>query len=308
MSIEQMEYMLALEQERKISYAAKRCFISQPALSQQLAKIEKELGISLFTKKNNEYIPTQEGQILLNAYRKILQTYRESLRQLEQHRALSQQSITLGLPNLRAATLFTYIYPRFQKSYPSCSLNLLELPVVKTQEMLDSRAIDFGLFSPAIELPRESRDRYVYSRIAREELVLVAPPGHEISRLAAARNQTLDVCRLNGLELALYEKNFIVRDLIDVYFDRHHITCKNIISFKSGSTLIQFARQDLALSIVPHMFALSQPDLSVIHLDPPLTQEIGLLSLSRFQGTAMENLIVSLFRDAFRSMPDVRIH
>ena len=42
MSIEQMEYMLALEQEKKISYAARRCFISQPALSQQLAKIEKQ--------------------------------------------------------------------------------------------------------------------------------------------------------------------------------------------------------------------------------------------------------------------------
>ena len=141
MSIEQMEYMLALEQEKKISYAARRCFISQPALSQQLAKIEKELGTSLFTRQNNEYIPTEEGRLLLDSFQKILYIYHSAIHDLERLHSVSEKCITLGMPTLRAATLYTYIYYQFRQEFPEYDMRLLEIPVTSTLDMLEAQKL-----------------------------------------------------------------------------------------------------------------------------------------------------------------------
>ena len=124
MTIEQMEYMLTLEQEKKIYLAAKKCFISQSALSQQLTKIEKEAGFPLFLRENNQYVPTTEGRVLLDGFQKIMYIYKAAMCEARQQQSLSERIITLGMPSMRAATLFTYIYPRFKERFPGYELKL----------------------------------------------------------------------------------------------------------------------------------------------------------------------------------------
>ena len=299
MSIEQMEYMLALEQEKKISYAAKRCFISQPALSQQLAKIEKEVGFPLFTRKNSEYIPTEEGKLLLDAFQKILYIYHSALHDLERLHSLAGKSITLGMPSLRAATLYPYIYPRFRQEFPDYDMRLLEIQVASTLEMLEKQKIDFGFFSPHRQIPEPLRNYYSYHPLANEELVLIAPKDHRLA-LAATEGHRLDIRSLNNEPLALYPPGYIVRNIIEVYLQKYHVACRTILNFKSVTTIIQFVKQRLALSIIPYTLAASDPELAIIHLNPLMTQEIGCLSPGRYKGSDVEAAVLRLLREAFQ--------
>ena len=65
MNEESLRYILAVEEEGNISRAAEKCFVSQPAMSQTIKKLEKELGASLFTKQGGRLVPTEEGSIVL---------------------------------------------------------------------------------------------------------------------------------------------------------------------------------------------------------------------------------------------------
>ena len=65
MNEESLRYILAVEEEGNISRAAEKCFVSQPAMSQTIKKLEKELGVSLFTKQGGCLVPTEEGSIVL---------------------------------------------------------------------------------------------------------------------------------------------------------------------------------------------------------------------------------------------------
>ncbi len=299
MSIEQMEYMITLEQEKKIYLAARKCFISQSALSQQLAKIEKETGFPLFMRVNNQYIPTREGKLLLESFQRILYIYRAAIGEARQQLSQTEKVITLGMHSMRAATLFTYLYPRFKEQYPDYELKLQEMPVVDAPEMLRRHMIDFSLFSPLNTIPEEYRHLYSYHPVAREELVLIAPKDHPLARLAQQHDFRLDMKVLNGEIMALYENSFIVRGIIDAAFAANHIECRNIISFKSCNTIIQFVKNRLALSIIPQMFARPETELAAIRLSPPITQEVGLLSLKRMRNNPMDVFILQLMGEAF---------
>lgn len=302
MSIEQMEYMLSLEKEKKISYAAKKCFISQPALSQQLAKIEKELGITLFSRVNYEYIPTAEGKLVLDCFQKILNIYHSTLRELAQVHTVSEKVITLAMPSIRAATLFTYIYSRFRYMFPEYQLKLSENYMSATPGLLIDRQIDFGLFSPFIKLPEHMQELFTYQMIADEELVLIASKNHPLSILAASNNYVLDIHQINGEDMVSYETTSLVRKNIDSYFQEHGIQCNIISTFKSVSTIIQFVKQNLAISIIPCMFAFGSPELAIIHLRPAITQEVGVLSLRHFKDTVIEEHVITLMKDAFATV------
>lgn len=77
MDFKELEYMIVIAQEKNISKAAERLYVSQSALSQALLKVEDRLGVSLFARKNRQYIPTCEGELYLEmcfAQREILNT------------------------------------------------------------------------------------------------------------------------------------------------------------------------------------------------------------------------------------------
>lgn len=301
MSIEQMEYMLALELEKKISYAARQCYISQPALSQQLAKIEQELGFPLFSRINNIYIPTAKGKIMLDAFRNIVCLYRDTLCRLEQSGDLSRKVIAIGIPSQRAATLFTYLYPRFSDAFPDYELKLAEMSITSVPRMLKNQIIDFGLFSEQSSLFEEVKESFTYYPIVDEELALITAKGHPLD-LKSDGNHTIKINQIDGEDMVFYEKGLIVRNLVDAYFQENHIICKNVSSFKAANIIIQFVKQSQAVSIIPRMFAINHADLAIYHLDPPITQKIGLLALDRYRNTEIAEAIIALAKEAFASI------
>lgn len=83
MDVKILEYLLVLEQEGTISKAAEKIHISQSALSQNLSKIEQELGTPLFQRIEKKLYPTAAGTCYLNGIRKMIQIKRETYERIE---------------------------------------------------------------------------------------------------------------------------------------------------------------------------------------------------------------------------------
>ena len=77
-----LEYVIAIAEEKSLSKAAERLYLSQPALSQRLKKLEDELGTPLFLREKNGLSITDAGRIYINGAHSILQIKREALKKI----------------------------------------------------------------------------------------------------------------------------------------------------------------------------------------------------------------------------------
>jgi len=72
MTIQQLEYLIAVDKHRHFGQAAAACFVTQPTLSAQLSKLEKELGVILFDRSKMPVIPTESGVQVIAQAKKVL--------------------------------------------------------------------------------------------------------------------------------------------------------------------------------------------------------------------------------------------
>ncbi len=129
MDIQQLKYFKAVAEIGKISEAAESLFISAPALSTSISRLEKELGFQLFDRTNNRIVLNHQGQIFLHYADQILANLTAARREMRQsllhdnkHISISSISTTMWV-NLIAA--FTSEYPQFTLSCASISLSAL---------------------------------------------------------------------------------------------------------------------------------------------------------------------------------------
>ena len=81
MDTKQIEYILKIAEENNITHAAEKLHLTQPALNQQLLRLERELGIPLFHRSRTDWRPTRAGEIYLENARKMLQIKQETYKQ-----------------------------------------------------------------------------------------------------------------------------------------------------------------------------------------------------------------------------------
>lgn len=93
----QCEYFLTIAQEKNISKAAEKLFISQPSLSKFLIGLEKETGHKLFLRNRNQLEITEEGKIYLKYAKKFLSLENRMIQELSSRRAKDSSKLSLGI-------------------------------------------------------------------------------------------------------------------------------------------------------------------------------------------------------------------
>ncbi len=82
MSLQSMEYVIAISEEKSLSRAAERLLISQAALSQHVKKLETELDVKLFQRQHGHLVLTDAGRVYVNGARRVLDIYNRALYQI----------------------------------------------------------------------------------------------------------------------------------------------------------------------------------------------------------------------------------
>lgn len=175
MEIYQLRYFVAVAQAGSFSRAAEQCHISQPSLSQQIAKLEKHLRQRLFHRLGRKVILTDAGQILLEKAMNILTAIDDTEREMRDGDSEQESRLTVGA----IPTIAPYLLPTVLESFMSLYSNV-ELTVHEdvTQRLLEATAA--GEIDLAIVALPVNDDRLIVESLLSEPLLLALPREHHL--------------------------------------------------------------------------------------------------------------------------------
>lgn len=246
MDFKELEYILVIAQEKSISRAAERLYMSQPALSRFLLKLEGRLGTELFIRRNRQYLPSQAGELYLDMARRILGIKQEFDGQLKQLLEAGRGSLSFGITPGRARVILPLVIPAFHQQYPDFDLNVFEEDVETLEQYLKEGRIEaaFLTMSPGTE-PESSRFRY--ERIFREEVILCVARGSRYSMLAEERRDRkypwLDLRVAEHELFLLLKKNMRLGQFAEQILDEHQITPRTMRLSSIDTVLALVAQQ-----------------------------------------------------------------
>ena len=148
------EYLLAVAEYKNISRAAQHCFISQPALTQHIKKLERSLGAVLFEKNgNNQLIPTRQGEIFLTTAGRMLKIEEETMSRIEKLRQDTPVAYRIFVDIDMRNLLIEQILPKLLHVCPGLQPTLVCGDTRTAWDYLDSRSVDAGVFPLYGEYP-----------------------------------------------------------------------------------------------------------------------------------------------------------
>ncbi|MBQ3030852.1 MAG: LysR family transcriptional regulator [Agathobacter sp.] len=254
-----------------ISKAAKELYISQPAISKSIQKLEESLNCKLFSRSSRGVILTDEGNLLYDHVKEAFETLNVGEDKL-------RRSIELGVGHLQigvSSTLCKYILlpylNEFIKQNPHISISISCQSTNETLRLLDENKIDIGLIAKIDNLKGLQFDF-----IDNIEDTFVATPEY-LSNLAERGINKEEV--LEHATLMLLDKNNATRRYIDDYFQANHITISDTIDISDMGLLIDFAKIGVGVACVIKSFVardLNKGRLEEIPLKLPIpAREVG---------------------------------
>ncbi len=149
MTIDELQWMTELFRAGKMSKAAERLYITQPALSQCVQRIERQLGFKLFERSNKGLKPTPKGQLFYEAALRITNTYQQFLYQAELLDQQQIREITIGMAPYLSYCCSVGILSSLRKRFPELFFQVQEASTADLLEALQENRIQMAVIHEA---------------------------------------------------------------------------------------------------------------------------------------------------------------
>lgn len=266
----QLQYTVTLADCRNYTKAAELLFISQPTLSQQIQKLEQEVGFPLFARTTRKVTLTPEGEIVVKEMRDILARMNHLSGMLSNINPNSSGVIRFGIMNFdRKAiphALFTFV-----ETYPNIQLQITEDWLPNLVAMLDNRLLDAAL----IAYPHEDENTRLSvfptltcTAVSSDYMVLAMSDRHPF----AHRAQLL-LEELSNERFLFASERSTIKDWVFELFSRMGIKPKPSLCLGSISSMIDFAIEGAGVSVISSTYAEKQKDragLVTVPIYPPM--------------------------------------
>jgi len=183
MDIRQLRYFVALARERHFTRAAALLQIAQPALSQQIQALERELGVVLLNRTRRRVELTAAGEALLARAERILAELEHTQAEMAEFAGLRRGRVLLGALQSLSGYWLSGVLTRFHTRYPGIELALREDGSEQLIQLLAAAHLDFALVHVTGDPwpPYLLQAELVAEPLLREELVLIAPTVHPLA-------------------------------------------------------------------------------------------------------------------------------
>lgn len=186
MELRQIRYALAVARERSFTRAGERLHVSQSAVSEQVAKLEEEIGFAIFTRTGHTIEPTDAGRAFLAEAERVTGEFQSLARTAERLRGRRTDTLALGMGSGMAQLFVPRLFPAMAERAPGLRVDVLTAPTKSIFRDLDEGRIDAGI---AIETaPERVPAGLVGERLETLDLALVVHPNHPL----AARAEPID--------------------------------------------------------------------------------------------------------------------
>ena len=286
-NLSQYRIFYAVAKAGNISRAAKELYISQPAISKSISKLEDSLNTVLFTRNSRGVQLTDEGQVLFEHTRDAFEELAKGEQELKRIREFNMGHIRIGVSNTLCRFIMVKYLKGFIEQYPHIKITIESQPTTQTLSMLEQQRIDIGLV-----VEQKSAKSMNFIPVMDIEDIFVATPSY-LENLKLREGADTDAFQSGNL--MLLDKNNITRHYIDDYMSVNEIVANNLLEVTTMDLLIEFARIGLGIGCVIKEFVKEDLDsgrLAQLKLDTPIHKRtVGFLWQSSRTSKALDTFI-----------------
>ena len=243
MEIHQLQYLVALAEEGSFTKAAERALVAQPSLSQQIQKLEREIGQPLFDRLPRGVVPTEAGQRLDEHARRILAELNDAKRRAGELRDHVTGTLTVGAIPTVAPFLLPKVVRRFLSRWPDVQLEIVEDVTNRLLEGVERGALDLALMSAADPPPS-----VLLETLGSEPLLLLLPARHPL-----AKRKTVPWAQIEGEPfLVLHEMHCLAGQVLRFCKPQGLRPCV-VARGAQLATLAEMVSAGLGISVAPDM-------------------------------------------------------
>ncbi|MET3506470.1 LysR family transcriptional regulator [Halalkalibacter oceani] len=245
MELRQFRYALMVAEQKSFSKASEKLYISQPSLSQQIIKLENELGVQLFERQSRNIHLTYAGTHFIKHASDIIDRYNLLNKEMQDMAKMNKGQLILGcLPNI-VPYLLPSALKAFQKKFPGVKLVLIEEPREKLVDLTSRGQTDVSLLSMPINNPNLE-----VIPLLEEEIILVVPQDHPLSTKPKV---SLVECKQEPFILLNKEQGF--REVSENLCRQAGFEPQIQFETKNIDTVQSLVSAGLGISLLPKMFS-----------------------------------------------------
>ncbi|MEB5951314.1 LysR family transcriptional regulator [Enterococcus innesii] len=154
MELKNLTTFLAVAEKETISAAAKHLHLSQPSLSRQLMDLEKELGVTLFTRGNRKITLTEDGLLFRKRAEEIVELLEKTRSEFLSPRDTIAGNVSIGAGETYVIQLLGKIIKEIQVEYPNIKFHFYSGNADEVKERLDKGLLDFGVIISPVDVKK----------------------------------------------------------------------------------------------------------------------------------------------------------
>lgn len=292
MQIKFIESFLVLYEEKNMSNACKRLFITQQGLSRQIQALEKELDLPLFTRTNTGVIPTEISNLIYPKYLSIYKMYMQTQIDIKTYKEQQDNRIAIAFATgLSNATDTSFLAP-FQFQHPEIELDILEFPKEVCIQKLKSKELDI-IF---IVNPFDS-SAFQLTPLAEGAMYLAVHKSHRF----ASYDDPIPFSELKNEKIITGSPQNVLRELFDYYCALESIEPRIIISSSYSFSIINSMKENMGIGTVTARMAalLTNQDIVIKQLETPEPGIMYAVTLLADRQPKSLKLLHEFLRDTF---------
>ena len=294
MEISQLRAVLAIAKSHSFSRAAQELYLSQSTLSLQVAKLEKELGVTLFYRTTRTVHLTEAGEEFVKSAGDILRNIRLLSQNMSAYGGLMRGTLTIGAISSLEAIHFSEMLASFYSLYPSLNIDLQEEGSITLIEMLRSHRIAQAFV--VVDDPALYSDLH-FTYLGRDEYHLAVSRLHRL-----ARRKTVEIADLENENLIMHQGANGINAILDNAF-RHAGVEPNVICRSSIPTIgFSLIEAGIGVGFFPAEIFSRMPSSGVAELSvtPPLYKNIYLATLAENEFSVLDKTFTDFVCERYK--------
>ena len=287
MTLQQLEYILAVNQFRHFAKAAEYCRVTQPTLSAMIQKLEEELDTRIFDRSQQPVCPTPVGIHIIEQAQNILGQANRIKNIIEEEKHSLTGTFKLGILPTVAPYLLPRFFPQLMKKYPDLDIRVVEMKTNDIKKALQTGEIDAGIVASLAGMEELQQTPLFYEQffayVSRED--------------ALFNNEVIRTSDLNGEQLWLLDEGHCFRDQL-VRFCQMKSARASQLAYHLGSmeTFMRMVESGKGVTFIPELAVLqlgdAQKELVRSFAIPCPTRQVVLLTNKNFiRHTLLEVLV-----------------
>ena len=258
MTSRELLYVKTIADEKSITRAAQKLYLTQPSLSHCVMNIERQLGTRLFRRTSGGLVLTYAGEKYYRMACEVLRVYAAFESEISEESELIRGRITLGITNYLACDLLPRMLPRFHREHPGIELRVIEETTDELEKSLLSGRLDFAIMHTGAGDGASEDPGLAHEVLRRDPFLLLAPQDHPHAHEASIRGEgmlpELDPAHLSGEPFLMITRGQRIRHVADRVLHQAGVTPHIVFTSRNYETLRRLCAEGMGYTFVPEHY------------------------------------------------------